>query len=122
MTAIVPSYLSKVSRAEKHLVELHEAIDAFIASKPYTVRKRIEGKKKPKTVHRVVFTTDPVNTDIPIIAADVVYNLRSALDHLMSCLVANKKRGSVIFPVFFEGAWDDPVPGDDEQRLKLQAR
>jgi hypothetical protein len=90
-TAVVPSYLSKLSRAEKHLVDLKEAIDAYAASKPYAASKGFEGKKQ-KVVHRLVFKADPANTDIPIIATDVIYNLRSGLSHLMSRLVGNKER------------------------------
>jgi hypothetical protein len=121
MSAVVPSYVAKISRAEKHRVELHEAIAEYAARKPYTVRKGIEGKKK-KTVHRLVFTADPANTDIPIIAADIVYNLRSGLDHLMSGLVANKKRSRVIFPIFFQGVWEPSSPREDAQRRKLRER
>jgi hypothetical protein len=121
MPAVVPSYLEKISRAEKHLVELHEAIDQYAAAKPYTVRKGIEGKKE-KVVHRLVFTADPANTDIPVIAADVIYNLRSALDHLMSALVANKDRGSAMFPIFFQGVWEAIVPGENQQRVKERMR
>jgi hypothetical protein len=121
VSAVVPSYLAKISRAEKHLVELHEAIDEYAASRPYAVRKWVEGKKK-KPVWRLAFTQTPANTDIPIIAADVIYNLRSALDHLMSCLVANKDRSSVIFPIMFAGVWKPHTAGDDAQRAKLRAR
>lgn len=121
MPAIVPSYIAKVTRAKNHLVELKEAIDVYAARKPYTVRKRIEGKKK-KTVHRLVFTADPANTDIPIIAADVIYNLRSGLDHLISSMVANKDRTSAIFPIFFEGVWEASVPGENKERLKQRGR
>jgi hypothetical protein len=122
MPTIVPSYIAKISRAEKHLVELHEAIDQYAATRPYTVRKEIEGKKK-KVVHTLDFTATPANTDIPIIAADVIYNLRSSLDHLMACLVVNKERSSVIFPVMFQGVWDDPPSeGEDAQRAKLRER
>jgi hypothetical protein len=122
MTALVPSYLEKIARAEKHLIELHEAIEDYVATHPYAVRKGVEGKKQ-KTIHRLIFTTSPANTNIPIIAADVVYNLRSALDHLMACLVSNKERESVMFPVMFHGVWDDSPPeGEDEQRAKFRAR
>jgi hypothetical protein len=121
LSAVVPSYLAKVSRAEKHLIELHEAIEEYAARKPYTVGQGVEGKKQ-KTIHRLVFTSDPGNTDIPIIAADVIYNLRSGLDHLMSCLVVNKERSGVIFPIFFQGVWEDPLPGENAERGKLRAR
>ncbi len=121
LSALTPSYIAKITRAEKHLVELHKAIGEYAARRPYTVRQGIEGKKQ-KMVHRLVFTSDPGNTDIPIIAADVIYNLRSALDHLMSCLVANKERSSVIFPIFFQDVWEDSLPSENAERRKMRAR
>ncbi len=121
MTAIVPSYVAKISRAKKHLIELEEAIGRFADSEPYAVSQGVEGKKNTK-VWRLIFTRSPADTDIPIIAADVIYNLRSSLDHLMSALVAKKDRSRVMFPVFFQGVWEAPKPGDDTQRLKVRQR
>lgn len=121
MTVIVPSYIAKISRAKKHLVELEEAIGRFADSEPYAVRQGVEGKKKMK-VWRLAFTRNPADTDIPIIAADVIYNLRSSLDHLMSALVAKKDRSSAMFPIFFQGVWEPPKPGEDAQRLKVRER
>lgn len=55
------------------------------------MRERIQDKKKTNT-RTLVFTSDPANTDIPIILADAIYNLRAALDHLiMSPLVPSKQ-------------------------------
>lgn len=121
MTVIVPSYIEKVSRAKKHIIDLEDAIAAYTATKPYTVRERVEGKKKRK-VYRLAFAADPANTDIPIIAADAIYNLRSCLDHLMGALVPTSRRRSVMFPVFFQGVWEPAVPGEDQQRLKDRSR
>lgn len=121
MPSVVPSYLEKVARAEKHLVDLKEAIDAYTLSHPYSVRESIEGKKE-KNLRRIVFLPEPANTEIPIIAADVVYNLRSSLDHLMACLVANKDKTSVMFPIFFQGVWEAIVPGENAQRTKERMR
>jgi hypothetical protein len=119
--SIVPSYVAKVARAKKHLIDLQAAIDLFAGSHPYTVRERIEGKKKRK-VWRLTFTADPANTDIPLIAADAIYNLRSSLDHLMSSLVPRNQRSSAMFPVYFEGVWEPFRPGENEQRRKDRAR
>ncbi|HEY2536828.1 MAG TPA: hypothetical protein VGI24_07595 [Solirubrobacteraceae bacterium] len=83
---------------------------------------RVEGKKKPRTVRRLVFTADPADTDIPIITADVIYNLRSSLDHLMSALVAKKDRSSAMFPIYFDGVWEAIVPGENQQRVKERTR
>lgn len=118
---IVPSYIAKVARAKKHLIDLQAAIDVYAAGHPYTVRERIEGKKQRK-VWRLAFTADPANTDTPLIAADAIYNLRSSLDHLMSSMVPRNQRSSVMFPVYFEGVWGAPRPGEDKQRSKERAR
>jgi hypothetical protein len=122
MSAIVPSYIAKVARAKKHLVDLQAEIDAYAESRPYAVGEQVEGKKKQKLRRRLIFTGDPANTDIPIIAADVIYNLRSSLDHLMGALVSNSRRGSVMFPVFFQGVWESVLTGENEQRTKERGR
>jgi hypothetical protein len=120
-TVIVPSFVAKIARAKKHLVDLETAVDAYAARKPYTVAETLQGKRKRK-VRRLAFTADPANTDIPIIAADAIYNLRSSLDHLMAMLVPASRRRSVMFPVFWEGVWEPGVPGENEQRRKDRNR
>lgn len=118
---IVPSYIAKVARAKKHLVDLQAEIDRFAGGHPYTVSARVEGKKKRK-VWRLHFTADPANTDIPVIAADAIYNLRSSLDHLMSSLVPRNQRSSAMFPVYFEGVWEAAREGENTQRRKERSR
>lgn len=122
MSAIIPSYIAKIARAEKHLIELDAEIERYCSSHPYAVGERMEGKKKPRLVRFLHFTASPANTDIPIIAADAIYNLRSSLDHLMSALAAPKKRSSVIFPVFFEGVWEPTLAGENTERAKQRSR
>src|SRR2546422_551282 len=121
MATITPSYVAKLSRAEKHLIDLEAEIHRYASAEPYTVSEGVEGKKERK-VHRLAFTTDPANTDIPIIAADALYNLRSCLDHLMNSLIAPEDRGKAMFPIFFEGVWEPPVKGENKQRVKERAR
>ena len=122
---IAPSFVTKLDRAEKHLIDLEAAIEEFSgtspATRPYTVRTRIEGKKK-REVHRLYFTRSAENTDIPLIAADAIYNMRSSLEHLMCSLVASKDRDSVTFPVFWRGVWNDFVEGENAQRRKDRQR
>ena len=69
---------------------------------------RVEGKNN-RHVCRLEFTRDPADTDIPIVLADVVCNLRSSLDHLMSCLVPKKQVGHIYFPIYFQGVWDTGI-------------
>jgi hypothetical protein len=121
MTAIVPSYIAKVARAKEHLIDLQMAVNAYADLHPYTVSKRIEGKKETPR-WRLEFTASPANTNIPILAADVIYNLRSSLDHLMSAMVAKKDRGKAMFPIFFEGVWEAIVPGENQERIKQRMR
>lgn len=119
MAAIVPSYLAKVHRAEMHLDELQAELDRYAATGPYTVG---ESKRGKRVVHRLSFTGQPENTDIPIILADAVYNLRSALDHLMAALVDKQDRRSVIFPIFFRGVWEVGRAEDNPQQIKERGR
>jgi hypothetical protein len=75
---IVPSYIAKLDRAERHLADLTAAIERYggtdKATRPYTVRARSTGFTSPGS---------SVNTGVPLIVADAIYNLRSSLDHLM---------------------------------------
>lgn len=121
MTAIVPSYIAKVSRAEKHLIDLEAEIARYAARKPYTVSESVQGKKKRK-VRRLSMTEDVVNTDMPIIVADIIYNLRSSLDHLMSSIVPRDRRTHVMFPIFFQGVWEPGPEGENAERAKHRAR
>ncbi len=121
MTSI-PSYVAKIARAKEHLIDLQAAVNDYADTHPYAVSERIEGKKNPRKVRRLAFTASPADTPIPIIAADVIYNLRSSLDHLMSALVAPKDRGSAMFPIFFQGVWEAIVPGENQQRIKERTR
>jgi hypothetical protein len=67
-------------------------------------------------VRRLRFTSWPENTAIPIVAADVVYNMRSALDHLMCALVPSARRSKVYFPILWQGVWGSDSPGEEKQR------
>jgi hypothetical protein len=75
----------KVERAEKHVLDLQDALQAFLDSRPYEVVREYN----PDTgefsyrVARVM----PTRPGIMLIAGDAIHNLRSALDHLIWQLV-----------------------------------
>lgn len=121
MVAIVPSYLTKVSTAKDDIVSLEEEIERYVMRDPFQVVERNEGKRKPK-VRRLEITSDPANTAIPRIAGDIIYNLRSGLDHLMSALVPKKQRDGVMFPIYFQGVWEDDPEDEDPQRERERDR
>lgn len=121
----MPSFLGKLERADKHLEYLKAAIDDYAgidqSDRPYLAAKTVEGKQKLDTF-RVQFVRQVANTTVPFIAADAIYNMRSALEHLMAAMVSAKKRDSVTFPIFWRGVWLPDVPGDNTQRIKDRRR
>jgi hypothetical protein len=124
---IVPSFVGKLGRAEKHLVDLKASIERYggtdVSNRPYTVRKRVEGNgRRTRTVFRIHFRSSIENTDIPLIVADAIYDMRSSLEHLMAAMVASKDRDSCTFPIFWRGVWKPWVPGDNAQRRKDRQR
>jgi hypothetical protein len=116
MVAIEPSYFAKLRRAERHLGELTRAVAQYADTHPYTFDLRAD------RTGRLTFTAFPENTEIPIIAADVIYNMRSALDHLMAKLVPASRERSVYFPILFDGVWEGSVDGEDERTTKDRER
>ena len=111
--------MRKIQRAERHLADLRGAIEEWAGRHPYEVRAT---PYRRRTAFHLAFTEDPVNTDISIIAADVVYNLRSGLDHLAAALVSPKNRDSTYFPIFFKGVWEPAAATDTEQQTKERGR
>lgn len=119
MTELVPSYLTKINRAKKHLDDLRAAVGEYQDAHPYEAFQCAEHKKK---VWRMRITSNPANSQIPIIAADLVYNLRSGLDHLAAALVPASFASHVAFPIFWPGVWEPPVPGENKERLDAHGR
>jgi hypothetical protein len=76
VVAIVPSYLKKLTKSKEDLASLEEDIERYVMRDPYRVIESAEGKRRPK-VRRLEITSDPANTEIPTIAAGIIYNLRS---------------------------------------------
>src|SRR5665647_3685417 len=120
MAELVPSFLAKLSRAEKHLADLQAAIDTWAGPPhPYAVSKRVEGHRK-REVYRLEFSRSPANTDIPLIAADAIYNMRSSLEHLIVALAPAKGRDRLTFPIYWRGVWEPSVEGEDKRRRKAR--
>ncbi len=121
MEPIEASFLSKLRRAEKHVQELEVEIAKYGDRRPYSMSPVLKGKKHTGK-WKLQFSERPENTDIGIVAADVVYNLRSGLDHLACALNPPTKRRHVYFPIYFPGVWEEPVPGENEERAKARGR
>jgi hypothetical protein len=96
----------KPNRAKKHIIELSQAIDAFMASNPYVVRSDDNAETGERTYY--VYFVKKIPPDFPALIGDVIHNLGSALDHLAYHLVSIGPPGiertrQVYFP-FFESA------------------
>jgi hypothetical protein len=57
-----------------------------------------------------------------MIAADLIYNVRSGLDHFAAALNPRKMRGNVMFPIFSEGVWDEGRTGENKEQMKARER
>jgi len=117
-----PSHIRKIDWAEKHLVKLEELVGDFANSHPYTVTRRVEGQRKKRAVWRLEFTSQP-GPDLSLIVGDILYNMRSSLDHLAAALVKPSLRSKVMFPIFTEPVWELPhVEGENPERTKSRQR
>jgi len=69
----------KLERAKRQMKELGDALRSFFRTKPY----KFSGKPNPPALE-VVYTMDavkPIPSEIPLIAGEIIQNLRSALGH-----------------------------------------
>jgi hypothetical protein len=85
----------KLVRAAKHLRTIKKCIAAYAKTKPHKIIKKTKGKKKlniPK----------PPPIEISILAGEMIYQMRSALDHLAFQLVKVNPNISTIEPKWEE--------------------
>lgn len=88
--------LRRVDRAKVHLDDLHDEINQFLRTEPYTTAREPDpdtgGFLFRLAVHR------PVPDSIGLIFGDFVHNLRAALDNLV-WEIATQNRGKLNFPI-----------------------
>jgi hypothetical protein len=106
----------KIDRANKHICDLDVALGAFFDSRPYSA----EFKDDLNAGQRIYYisTLQDVPAEIICIVADVLQNLRSALDHLAYQLVLaahGTPDTNTAFPVF-----DDPAKYKAESTRKVK--
>ncbi|MGQ0509881.1 MAG: hypothetical protein ACT4P9_04645 [Betaproteobacteria bacterium] len=71
----------KIERANKHILELDEAIKGFRNARPYKIALNHD-LKTGKPISAKLISIEGVPDPLAAIAGDVIQNLRSALDHL----------------------------------------
>jgi hypothetical protein len=84
------SFESKLDRADQHLHALERKIDRWRAGHPYGIVDDID----PETLENVVRLkpTRSIPPTLPLLIGECLYNLRSALDHLVQELAFYKDR------------------------------
>jgi hypothetical protein len=100
----------KLTRAEEHLATLNQSIEEFLKSDFYSTRGELDRQR------RILLRVDEIHTETPaawgVLIGEIIYNLRSALDHLAYELaVANhlparlpeKIAATSAFPIFRNG-------------------
>lgn len=111
MSLLVPSYLRKLSWAEKHIQKLEDPIAQFRDRHPYRTRKLTEGQNKGKWIFEFTEQADPAWS---LMLGDALYNLRATLDYLACDLNPSARRPSVMFPIVTRPVWEiDAVDGED---------
>jgi hypothetical protein len=95
------SWREKTKRAQHHLRDFEALIAPIKERRSYPAPKAIEPHDTSVAyVYRAQIpeSDDPI---LPIIAGDLLFNLRSALDHIFVALVPNEQRTkSTAFPIF----------------------
>ena len=111
------SWWLKLDRAEHHLKEVNAYIAAFSDPHPYEAVRKAKAKVNGQKVVRYAlhFTGQP-DERLAVVVGDVVHNVRSALDHVVTSMAPNSKlRREVGFFIFESAPYDDdgkPVDGE----------
>lgn len=101
------SWWLKLDRAERHLVELKDAIAAYESHRLHDVSKRVESKRKPNEwVYRLAIRGN-LDDRWAVIAGDYLFCIRAALDHMMVALQPPRYRRDLIyFPISETDPWE----------------
>jgi len=107
----------KIDRANKHISDLEAALVAFKNTNPAAIRGDFD--EKTRCYSYILERFDDIPVDVGLIAADALFNLRSALDHTaMQLWIASGSTGSernVMFPIF-----DSSTKYFAERRRRIQ--
>lgn len=103
----IEKIIAKVQRANQHIRDFELAQASFIASNPYRVC--VEEDPSGKNASYYISKMTPTPSELAVIAADAINNLRSALDNLAFQIVSDANGGEaptwkVYFPISMSAA------------------
>jgi hypothetical protein len=112
-------YQHKLQWADHHLGPLHDEVAGFLQEKSYDVIPDMDADSG-RHVLRVKWKTAPL-TSWGLMAGDVLFNLKSALDHIVFALSIYNPPISPLtpqFPIFTERTGDNGFDKNGKSRLK----
>jgi hypothetical protein len=94
-----PSWDIKLERAKHHLCDFEGRIPAVNERRTYPISEQLENHGEEDTYVARLDIPEPSDPLLPVIAGELMFNLRSALDHLANAMTA-KPNGRTAFPIF----------------------
>src|SRR5687767_6443981 len=106
----------KLRRAHRHVGELRDAVDRFLAVAPERILT--EPDEEQARAFRQFHESRDVPLGLSVVAGEVLYQARSALDHVASVFIlrhGGKLTTSTQFPI------TDHVPSSKQQKERYEA-
>lgn len=96
--AATPSHRLKLQRADKHVSELETLIAGISERRPYPVTESFDPKGETWT-YRLNLAGSVPPENVPVVLGDVLFNVRSALDHIVVAIAPAKFKRRAGFPI-----------------------
>jgi hypothetical protein len=114
-----PSHRLKLNRADEHLKDIEALTKPLGERREYPVIETMKPKRKaPEWEYRLDLSSIQLPERLPILVGDYLFNVRSALDHLVVAIAPRKHRRKVSFPIFVT----DPFARDETSGDYLDAK
>jgi hypothetical protein len=112
---------AKIERANENITNLEAEISAFTTSDSYRIERHVDSELREYTF-RIFGPRTPLPPRIAVLSGEVIYHLRSSLDHLMWALVLRRHPNphrsiKVQFPICTEWAEGEP-PGERSPQFR----
>lgn len=105
-----PSHRLKLYRSDKHLKELKDILEPLRERREYPVSENVQPQREGLAwIYQLDLSSATLPEDFPIIFGDYMFNVRSALDHLVVAIAPRKHKRKVSFPIFTA----DPLRTDE---------
>src|SRR2546422_437235 len=83
---------AKITRAKQHIQDFQLGLKAFHDTAPYAIRMKEDAQTNKRIYY--IAKAEPVPDSLATIAADIIQNLRSPLDHIAYQLVLDARGGT----------------------------